>query len=143
EERYPGKIRLFYRDFPLTSIHPLAAKASEAAACADDQGKFWAMHDAMFGHQDKLQPDDLKKTAAELGLEATALKECLDAGGHAADWQTSAAAGEKYGVQSTPAFFINGRMVVGAQPIESFARVVDEELARSGAPVPDKEPVSR
>jgi protein-disulfide isomerase len=144
EDTYPGKIRVVYRDFPLVSIHPQAAKAAEAAACANDQGKFWAMHDVLFGHQDKLQEADLKKSAADLGLEATAFNECLDSGKHAADWQKNAAEGEKYGVQSTPAFFINGRMVVGAQPYESFAKVVDEELARSApAPAPAGKPDSR
>src|SRR5438067_1566111 len=81
----------------------------------------------------KAEADDMKKTAAELGLDAAAFDECLDSGKHASDWQANSAAGEKYGVQSTPAFFINGRLVVGAQPIESFARVVDEELARTGS----------
>jgi protein-disulfide isomerase len=128
---YPGKIRLVYRDFPLVQIHPNAARAAEAAACAHEQGKFWPMHDAMFEHQDKLAEADLKASAAALGLDAAAFNTCLDSGRHTAEWQKDAAEGDRYGVSSTPAFFINGRLVVGAQPYESFVRILDEELARS------------
>jgi protein-disulfide isomerase len=128
---YPGKIRLVYRDFPLVQIHPNAARAAEAAACANEQGKFWPMHDAMFEHQDKLAEADLKASAAALGLDAAAFNACLESGRHTADWKKDAAEGDRYGVSSTPAFFINGRLVVGAQPYESFARILDEELARS------------
>jgi protein-disulfide isomerase len=128
---YPGKIRLVYRDFPLVQIHPNAARAAEAAACANEQGKFWSMHDAMFEHQDKLGEADLKQSAAALGLDAAAFNTCLESGRHTAEWKKDAAEGDRYGVSSTPAFFINGRLVVGAQPYESFARILDEELARS------------
>jgi predicted DsbA family dithiol-disulfide isomerase len=128
---YPGKIRLVYRDFPLVQIHPNAARAAEAAACANEQGKFWPMHDAMFEHQDKLGEADLKQSAAAIGLDTTAFNTCLESGRHAAQWKKDTTEGESYGVSSTPAFFINGRLVVGAQPYESFARIVDEEIARS------------
>ena len=131
EETYPGKIRFVYRDFPLVQIHPRAAKAAEAAACANEQGKFWAMHDALFSHQDKLEDADLKQTAADLGLDGAKFAACLESGQHRAEWQKDTADGERYGVASTPAFFINGRLLVGAQPYESFARVIDEELERS------------
>jgi protein-disulfide isomerase len=137
EENYAGKVRVVYRDYPLVKIHPNAARAAEAAACANDQGKFWAMHDVLFQHQDKLGEPDLKKAAADLGLDTAAFNQCLDSGRHAEDWKKDAADAERYGVSSTPAFFINGRLVVGAQPYEAFARVIDEELARSGiAPSP-------
>jgi protein-disulfide isomerase len=134
EESYAGKVRLVYRDFPLVQIHPNAARAAEAAACADDQGKFWAMHDSLFAHQDKLEAADIKTRAAELGLDTAAFDKCLESGKHAGDWQKDAADAERYGVSSTPAFFINGRLLVGAQPYEEFAKVIDEELARTGAP---------
>ena len=130
---YPGKIRVVYRDFPLVQIHPNAARAAEAGACANEQGKFWALHDAMFDHQDKLGDADLKQSAAALGLDAAAFNQCLDSGRHTAQWKKDTAEGERYGVTSTPAFFLNGRLVVGAQPYESFARLVDEELARAAA----------
>jgi protein-disulfide isomerase len=132
ESSYPGKIRLVYRDFPLVQIHPNAARAAEAGACANEQGKFWAMHDAMFEHQDKLAEADLKASAATLGLDAAKFEQCLGSGRYTGQWKKDAAEGERYGVSSTPAFFINGRLVVGAQPYESFARIMDEELARAG-----------
>ena len=132
EEAYPGKIRFVYRDFPLVQIHPRAARAAEAAACANDQGKFWAMHDALFSHQDKLEDADLKQRAADLGLDAALFGACLDSGRHTAEVKKDQSEGERYGVASTPAFFVNGRLIVGAQPYETFARVVEEELARSG-----------
>ena len=140
ETAYPGKIRLVYRDFPLVQIHPNAARAAEAAACANEQGKFWPMHDVMFEHQDKLGEADLKQSAASLGLDAAKFDQCLESGRYTGQWKKDTAEGEQYGVSSTPAFFINGRLVVGAQPFESFARIVDEELARAGraasAPAP-------
>jgi len=132
ETSYPGKIRLVYRDFPLVQIHPNAARAAEAAACANEQGKFWPMHDVMFEHQDKLGEADLKLSAASLGLDAAKFDQCLESGRYTGQWKKDTAEGEQYGVSSTPAFFINGRLVVGAQPYESFARIVDEELARAG-----------
>jgi protein-disulfide isomerase len=132
EENYAGKVRLVFRDYPLVQIHPSAARAAEAASCANEQGKFWAMHDVLFQHQDKLGEKDLKQNAADLGLDTAAFDQCLDSGRHGAEWRKDAADAERYGVSSTPAFFINGRLVVGAQPYEAFARVIDEELARAG-----------
>jgi protein-disulfide isomerase len=134
DEAYPGKIRLVYRDFPIVQIHPHSARASEAAGCARDQGKFWAMHDAIFGHQDKLEDADLKKNAADIGLDAAQFAQCLDSGRHRPEWEKDAADGERYGISSTPAFFINGRLLVGAQPYENFARLIDEELAARQPP---------
>jgi protein-disulfide isomerase len=136
EESYAGKVRLVYRDYPLVQIHPNAARAAEAAACANDQGKFWAMHDLLFAHQDKLEAADLKKNAAALGLDTAAFDQCLDSGRHAEGWRKDAADAERYGVSSTPAFFINGRLVVGAQPYEAFAQVIDDELERAGVAAP-------
>jgi protein-disulfide isomerase len=136
EENYAGKVRLVYRDYPLVQIHPSAARAAEAAACANDQGKFWAMHDRLFAHQDKLEVADLKKSAADLALDTAAFDLCLDSGRHAEGWRKDAADAERYGVSSTPAFFINGRLVVGAQPYEAFAQVIDDELARAGVAAP-------
>jgi protein-disulfide isomerase len=142
EESYAGKVRLVYRDYPLVQIHPNAARAAEAAACANDQGKFWAMHDVLFAHQDKLEAADLKKNAADLGLDTAAFDQCLDSGRHAEGWRKDTADAERYGVSSTPAFFINGRLVVGAQPYEAFAQVIDDELARAGVAAPPKTTVN-
>ena len=134
EERYQGKIRLVFRDFPLTQIHPNAAKAAEAADCANDQGKFWPMHDRLFANQTKLAVADLKQHASDIGLDKAAFETCLDSGKHAADWKKTVEEGQKYGLSGTPSFFINGRLIVGAQPYESFAVVIDEELDRAARP---------
>jgi len=136
QERYGDKIRLVYRDFPLSQIHREAAKAAEAAACANDQGKFWEMHDRLFADQQALQVEALKKSAVELGLDATAFDECLDSGRHTREWQQDQAEGARYGITATPAFFVNGRLLVGAQPFEGFVQAIDEELQRLPAPQP-------
>jgi protein-disulfide isomerase len=136
EEKYGDKLRVVFRDFPLSSIHKDAAKAAEAAECAHEQGKFWEMHDKMFGNQTKLQVEGLKQSATEIGLDATAFNQCLDSGKFAAEVQKDVDEGISYGVTGTPAFFINGRMLSGAQPLDAFTAVIDEELARApGTPV--------
>jgi len=132
EETYGDKIRLVFRNFPLPT-HPQAPKAAEAAACAGDQGKFWDMHDRLFAHQDKLQIADLKASAAELGLDPETFSKCLDSGKYEANWKTDQKEGDAYGVQATPWFFINGRLLSGAQPYENFAQIIDDELSRKGA----------
>jgi len=144
EERYKDKIRIVFRDFPLLQIHKDAGKAAEAAACAHEQGKFWAMHDKLFETQGNLDLASLRQRAVDIGLDPKAFNECLDSGKHTAEWQQDAKDAERYGVQSTPAFFINGRMVVGAVPDDQFIRVIDEELERLGhkppAPAPSPAP---
>jgi protein-disulfide isomerase len=136
EARYAGKVRIVFRDFPLPQLHPNAAKAAEAGACANDQGKFWAMHDRLFANQTKLSVPDLKQHATELGLDPAAFGTCLDSGKHAADVKKSLEEGQRFGLSGTPSFFINGRLLVGAQPYESFAQVIDEELERTAAADP-------
>jgi protein-disulfide isomerase len=134
EEKYGDKLRVVFRDFPLTQIHKEAAKAAEAGACANEQGKFWEMHDKLFGNQSKLQVEGLKQSATEIGLDAAVFNQCLDSGKYAAEWQKDVEEGTSYGVTGTPAFFINGRMISGAQPLEAFTTVIDEELARAQPP---------
>jgi protein-disulfide isomerase len=131
EEKYAGKVRIVFRDFPLSQIHPFAAKAAEAGACANDQGKFWPMHDKLFANQTKLAVTDLKQHATDLGLDAQAFGACLDSGKHADGIKKSVEEGQRYGLSGTPSFFINGRLIVGAQPYDSFAQVIDEELERT------------
>ncbi len=126
---YPEKIRLVYRDFPLP-MHPKAPKAAEAAQCAGDQGKFWDMHDRLFAANGKLEPSDLKAYAREIGLDGGKFDSCLDAGGKAKVVETNRKAGEQAGVTGTPAFFINGRPISGAQPPDAFKAIIDQELAK-------------
>jgi protein-disulfide isomerase len=124
---YPGKIRLVYRDFPLPN-HKLAPKASEAAHCADDQGKFWEMHDKLFSAEGKLAVTDLKGYAREIGVDGPRFDRCLESGEKAKVVESHRKAGDEAGVSGTPAFFINGRMLSGAQPLEAFRAIVDKEL---------------
>jgi len=133
--RYGDKVRLVFRDFPLP-MHANAPKAAEAGACADEQGKFWALHDKMFADQNALGVDGLKKSAVDVGLDAAKFNECLDSGKYAADWKKDTEAGQAQGVTGTPAFFINGRFLNGAQPLEAFSKVIDDELSRKGLEVP-------
>lgn len=133
--RYGDSVRLVFRDFPLP-MHANAPKAAEAGACADEQGKFWPLHDKMFADQKALGVDALKKSAVDVGLDATKFNECLDSGKYAADWKKDTEAGQAQGVTGTPAFFINGRFINGAVPMEAFSKVIDDELGRKGLPVP-------
>lgn len=125
-------MRLIWKDFPLTSIHPNAFKASEAAHCAGDQGKYWEMHDRMFANQQALDVAALKKSAADLGLDADKFATCLDAGKYADKVRAGMQEGTALGVGSTPTVFINGRLLTGAQPYEAFRQIIDDELQRAG-----------
>jgi protein-disulfide isomerase len=128
-ETYGDRVRVIFRNFPL-QMHAEAQKAGEAASCAGEQGKFWEMHDLLFANQSKLQVASLKEHAAALKLNAEAFNQCLDSGKHATDVQKDLEQGADYGVTGTPAFFINGRPLVGAQPFETFTQVIDDELER-------------
>jgi protein-disulfide isomerase len=129
--KYGDQVRLVFRQFPLNSIHPNAQKAAEASLCAADQGKFWEMHDAMFADQKKLASADLKATAANIGLDSGKFDACLDSGAHEQKVEDDVKAGTLAGVSGTPAIFVNGRVLSGAQPFEAIAAIVDEELARA------------
>ena len=125
---YDGKVRLVYRDYPLP-FHPQAEKAAEAAHCAGDQGKYWEMHEKLFANQQALEAPALKGYAKDLGLDQAKFDKCLDAGEKTGLVETNRKAGEKVGVTGTPAFFINGYMLSGAQPFEEFKAIIDGELA--------------
>ncbi|MEM8961357.1 MAG: thioredoxin domain-containing protein [Acidobacteriota bacterium] len=131
-EKYGDKVQVVFRQFPL-QIHANARKAGEASLCADEQGKFWEMHDAMFADQKNLAVDSLKIMAAGIeGIDAAAFDTCLDSGKHAATVAKDLQEGAAVGVQGTPAFFVNGRFLNGAVPFERFVEVIDDELSRSG-----------
>jgi protein-disulfide isomerase len=132
-ERYPGKVRLFYRDFPLDGLHPQARRAAEAARCAHDQGKFWEFHDLLFTNSPQAGDSDLRRYATQTGLDVTQFEGCLASGVHKGAVQRDIDEGTRLGVTGTPAFFVNGRPLSGAQPLETFARIIDEELARLAA----------
>lgn len=134
-----GKVKFVYRDFPLVQIHPGATPAAEGAECAKEQGKFWEMHDAIFDEQEKqgsgtvqFTADDVKKWAAKIGLNASKFNQCLDSGTYTQEVEKDVADGSAAGVSGTPATFINGRLVTGAQPFVAFKAVIDEELKKLG-----------
>ena len=129
-DTYAGKVRLFYRDFPLP-MHSHAQKASEAAHCAADQNKYWEMHAKLFENQRALEVASLKEYAKALNLDTKKFDNCLDSGEKAQAVAEGHKAGEELSVNSTPAFFINGILVSGAQPFEAFKEVIDSELART------------
>ena len=125
---YGDKIHFVYRNYPLPN-HPNARPAAEAAQCANEQGQFWQYHDRLFGDPGKLSDSDLKAAAAALGLDAGKFNACVDSHKYKARVDADIEAGEQAGVNGTPAFFINGRMLSGAQPFDEFKKVIDEELA--------------
>ena len=134
EKKYADKIRVVYRQYPLTSLHPHAQKAAEASLCADEQKRFWDFHDSLFGNQQDLTVDSLKRRAVELKLDAPAFNTCLDSGKHAETIKKDIVEGSRAGVSGTPAIFINGRLLSGNQPYTSIAQVIEDELQRkSGA----------
>jgi protein-disulfide isomerase len=96
--------------------------------CANDQGKFWEYHDKLFENQRALQADQLKQYAADLGLDADSFNSCFDSGKFKSAVTEDYLEGQQLGVTGTPAFFINGRFLSGAQPFEAFQAIIDEEL---------------
>jgi protein-disulfide isomerase len=128
-KEYDGKVRLVYRDFPLP-FHPNAQKAAEAAHCAGDQGKYWEMHEQLFQNQKALAVADLKAHAKTLGLDGGKFEKCLDSGEKAKEVEEHKKAGAEVGVTGTPAFFVNGVVLTGAQPVGEFKSIIDRELAK-------------
>jgi len=129
--KYPDKVKLVFRDFPIDQLHPNARKAAEAARCANEQGKFWPYHDKLMAGGTDASPEKLKEYAKELELDAGAFEQCLASGKYRAAVQKDVDEGTRLGVNGTPAFFINGRMLSGSQPVAAFAKVIEEELSRS------------
>lgn len=122
-----GKVKLIYRDFPL-SFHQNAQKAAEAAECAEEQGKYYEMHDKLFDEGVDGGVSSFKQYAKEIGLNAEEFNECLDSGEMASEVQKDFQDGQRAGVQGTPTFFINGKILKGAQPFEVFKQIIEEEL---------------
>ncbi len=129
EEQYinTGKVKLVYRDFPL-SFHPNAQKAAEASECAKDQDKFWEMHDLLFESGVSGGVASFKQYAAQLGLNTATFNSCLDSGEKAAEVQADMRAGTAAGVRGTPGFIINGQLISGAQPFPAFQQAIEAAL---------------
>ena len=125
---YPGKIRFVYRNLPLTTIHPDAQSAAEAAMCASEQNAFWQFHDKLLSG-DLLGSGVYTQYASDLHLDSSTFQSCLEENKYQKTIQTDSDFALKLGVNSTPTFFINGLAVVGAQPLDVFKQVIDKELA--------------
>lgn len=135
EDKYGDQVRIVFRDYPLP-MHRTAKRAAEAAHCAGEQEQFWAMHDKLFTKGGPINDGDIFRYAAQIGLDQQKLEGCLSSGKYREVWKPSMEEGARVGVQSTPTFFINGRLLVGAASYETFVRVIDEELARAESQKP-------
>ena len=132
KQQYGERLRVVFRDFPLSSIHAQAEQAAVAARCAHEQGRFWEFHDRIFAQPRDVTPARLEEHAAQVGLDPERFAACRANPRTQTIVSDNRASGERLGITGTPAFFINGRFVTGAQPDEVFQRVIDEELqARS------------
>ena len=127
-KEYEGRVRLVVKDMPL-DFHDLARPAHEAARCAAEAGKFWPYHDRLFEEQPAFERADLVRYAVDLGLDWAGFVRCLDERRFAAVVEADVAQARALNINGTPTFLINGRPVVGAQPIETFRSVIDDALS--------------
>ena len=129
EENYvdTGKVKIVYRDYPL-SFHKNAQKAAEASECADDQGKFWEMHDKIFENQQILSTQNFKNWATDMVENIDEFNDCLDSGKYASEVQKDMQEGSAAGIRGTPGFIINGQLVSGAQPYANFEAIIEAAL---------------
>jgi protein-disulfide isomerase len=127
---YPDQIRFIYKDFPLSTIHPNAYSSAIAAQCALEQDAFWEYHDLLFSGRLPLGREAYDTYATELGLDMTNFAACVDEERYAEAVQADYNLAVELGVSSTPTFFINGVALVGAQPFDLFAQIIDHELAQ-------------
>jgi protein-disulfide isomerase len=128
--RNAGKVQLVHRDFPLDG-HPRAFPAARAARCAGEQGRFWDYHRSLMTDQGSLDEADLKARAQALKLESGAFASCLASDRFDAAIRASLDEGVRAGVNATPTYFVNGRLLAGAVPFDEFQQVVDAELGRA------------
>lgn len=133
---YKGQLRFVYRDFPLSTLHPRAQIAAEAADCAQEQGKFWEMHDTLFAQQaDWARAADVfqrfEQYATDLNLEVEPFLNCLKTGKYTPEVQQDLREGQRYGVNGTPAFFVNGQAISGAVPLQFFEQIIDQQQLAS------------
>jgi len=130
-DEYDGKIRYLIRHFPLAQLHPAAARAAQAAVCAEDQDRLWPYHALLFEQSQGLSEESLFAYADEVGMNRGEFEDCLDSDASAQVVAEDIERGATYGVRGTPAFFINGRVVYGAQPMEAFRQTIDAALAEA------------
>ena len=129
-DAFGDNVRFVYRDFPI--LGPGSVTAALAGECATDQGKFWEFPDLGYANQGGLTRGAFTTYATELGMDVDVFNACIDADETTTRVQRDFADGQQLGVSGTPTFFVNGRILVGAQPYDVFARYVEEELAQAG-----------
>jgi protein-disulfide isomerase len=127
KKKYAGKIRVVFRQFPL-SFHDKAHLAAEAAMAAHAQGKFWEFHDKLFANQNALDRPNLEKYAGEVGLKVDVFKKALDDKTYAPPVDADMKLGGEVGVQGTPSMFLNGKKVQNATDVEALSKMIDEAL---------------
>jgi protein-disulfide isomerase len=130
-EEYGGHIRFVYRDFPITPVHDNALPAAIAANCAGELGDYWDFHDGLF-RSEGLGRDAYVQLAASLGVDLPAFEACIDGARYSDEVLADLDYAYRLGVNATPTFFINGILLVGAQPFENFEAVILQELQRLG-----------
>ncbi|MBI2573398.1 DsbA family protein [Candidatus Woesearchaeota archaeon] len=123
-----GKVKLIFRDYPLP-FHAMAEPAAIAAECAGKQGKYYALHDKIFANQELLSEATLKQWAQEIGLNSATWEKCRADPAIKQEVAKDMQDGSAAGVQGTPAFFVNGRLISGAQPFAAFQQVIEQALA--------------
>lgn len=123
-----GKIRLVFKQFPF-GIHSQAQPAAEASECANEQGKFWDYHDALFANQERLGASLYTQLAENFDLDMDKFKNCIESTKYKQKVQDDLDYGQEIGVSGTPTFFINGVKLVGAQPFSALKQIIDKELA--------------
>jgi thiol-disulfide isomerase/thioredoxin len=127
-DEYSGQVKLIYKNYPISKLHPEARDAAAAAVAAGDQGKFWPMHDKLFANQDHLTPADLEKYAREIKLDVKKWK--VDLAGAMVRVEKEHTEGEKLEITGTPTLYINGRKYAGPLRFEEVRDWIDEELAK-------------
>ena len=127
---YGNDVSLAFRHNPLP-FHNNAMIAAEAAEAAREQGKFWQMHDKLFANQGALDRPNLEKYAQEIGLDMGKFKSALDGEKYKDRIKKDMDDAANFGARGTPNFFINGRNFRGAQPLEAFKSVIDEEIKKA------------
>lgn len=140
-----GKVKFFYRQFPLVTIHPNAYLAANAGECANEQGKFWQYHDLLFQNQDTWAPqgatdsaNTLTDLAGQTGMDTDQFRSCLDNQKYKTNVDKDMTDGNSAQVDGTPTFFVNGFRVVGAVPFSDptlpmdIKRAIEQELKKKG-----------
>ena len=139
-ERYGDSVVHVFKNLPLP-MHQQATLAAEAALCAADQGQFWAFHDWLFANKNNISNDTLVAQAEALALDVPVFTACVDSRTHKQQVEDDAKEAGSFGIRGTPGFVVNGRILTGAQPLEAFIAVIDDELNRQGLPIPGAEEV--